>query len=117
MGLVTLADILEEIVGEITDEFDPEEEQPIRVIRGQQVIEVTGRARVDEANAALGDDLIPEGHDYDTVGGFVFSHLGQIPKAGETFQTGGIEYRIIQVLGRRIARLRLTVLASHPSDG
>ena len=46
---------------------------------------------------ADGRNDIPEGEDYDTVGGFVFSHLGQIPQAGESFQTGGLEYRILQV--------------------
>jgi putative hemolysin len=115
-GLITIEDILEEIVGEITDEFDPDEELPIRVIEGQQVIEVSGKTRVDEANFALGEVLIPPGEGYDTVGGFVFDHLGQIPEIGQTFQTGGVEYRILDVAERRVRKLRLTVLTPQPSD-
>ncbi len=115
-GLITIEDILEEIVGEITDEFDPDEELPVRSIHDNRILEVSGKARVDEANATLGDELIPSGEDYDTVGGFVFAHLGQIPAAGETFQTGGLEYRILQVDNRRVSMVRLTVLEPHASD-
>ena len=115
-GLITIEDVLEEIVGDIADEFDPEEELPIEVIEDRRVIEVSGKTRVEEANDALHEDLVPEGEDYDTVGGFVFHHLGQIPEAGETLRTGGLEYKILQVEGRRIRRLRLTLLEPQPSD-
>jgi putative hemolysin len=115
-GLITIEDVLEEIVGEIEDEFDPEEEAPITVIEDNQVIEVSGKTRVEEANEALGSDLVPERKDYDTVGGFVFAHLGQIPESDERFQVGGLEYRILAVDNRRISRVRLTVLSAQPSD-
>jgi magnesium and cobalt exporter, CNNM family len=115
-GLITIEDILEEIVGEIEDEFDPEEEAPITVIQRDQVIEVSGKTRVEEANDAIGADLVPEGEDYDTVAGFVFAHLGQIPEIGTTFQVAGLEFRILGVDNRRISRVRLTVLTTQPSD-
>lgn len=116
-GLITIEDVLEEIVGEITDEFDPDEEDPIKTIEGHKIIEVAGRARVEEVNSALCGELVPTGEDYDTIAGFVFAHLGQIPQSGETFQAGDVEYRILSVSNRRIARVRLTVLAPQPTDG
>lgn len=115
-GLITIEDILEEIVGEITDEFDPDEELPVRSIRGNRILEVSGKARIEDVNTTLGGNLVPEGEDYDTLGGFVFSHLGQIPQAGESFQAGGLEYRILQVDNRRVSKVRLTLLETHPSD-
>jgi CBS domain containing-hemolysin-like protein len=115
-GLITIEDILEEIVGDISDEYDPEEEAAIKVLEDRRVIEVSGRTRVEEANDALQDEPIPEGGDYDTVGGFVFAHLGRIPEVGAAFESGGIEYRVLSTNGRRIGRLRLTRLMPQPSD-
>ena len=115
-GLITIEDVLEEIVGEITDEFDPEEEKPIKNINDGRAIEVSGKTRVEEANNALPAELVPQGHDYDTVGGFVFSHLGRIPEVGETFQSAGLEYTILSVDNRRIDRVRLTLLTALPAD-
>ena len=116
-GLITIEDVLEEIVGEITDEFDPEEEEPIKSIISSKVIEVSGKTRVEEANSALAAELVPQGEDYDTVGGYVFSHLGRIPESGETFQSAGLEYAILSVNNRRIGRVRLTLLTPLPADG
>ena len=115
-GLITIEDILEEIVGEIADEFDPEEEVLVHRVRGNHVLEVSGKARIEDVNATLGALRIPDGEDYDTIGGFVFSHLGQIPSAGETFQIHGLEYRILQVDKRRVHKVRLTLLQPHPSE-
>lgn len=115
-GLITIEDILEEIVGEIADEFDPDEELLVRSIRGNRILEVAGKTRVEEANATLNGARIPDGEDYDTVGGFVFAHLGQIPNSGDCFQTGGLEYRILDVDNHRVNKIRLTVLEPHPTD-
>jgi CBS domain containing-hemolysin-like protein len=81
-GLVTLEDILEELVGPIADEYEKTPPASIRQI-DENTIEVDARTYVDDLNDACALDL-PEDEDYDTVGGFVFSRLGYIPKAGET---------------------------------
>jgi magnesium and cobalt transporter len=112
-GLVSIEDVLEEIVGEIEDEYDPEGEQPVKVVEEGAVIEVSGRTRVDEANEHLGDRL-PEGEDYDTVAGWVFTTLDRIPRVGETVEIGGIGIRILEADDRRIARMRLTVQVAAP---
>ncbi|MDA0935072.1 MAG: hemolysin family protein [Planctomycetota bacterium] len=110
-GLVSIEDVLEEIVGEIEDEYDPTGEQPIKVVEVGSVIEVSGRTRIDEANEHLGDRL-PEGDEYDTVAGWVFTSLDRIPKVDETLTLGEVTIRILEADDRRIARMRLT--AEHP---
>ena len=81
-GLVSIEDILEEIVGEIVDEYEDAPPQPIRRLDdGAWVVEA--RVRIGEANGGLSIRL-PEGEDYETVGGLVLSRLGYIPKAGAT---------------------------------
>jgi magnesium and cobalt exporter, CNNM family len=114
-GLITIEDILEEIVGDISDEYDTDEEEPIKVIEDQRVIEVSGKARVEEANTML-EHRVPEGDDYDTVAGFVFNHLGRIPEVGTKFETDGIKYEVLRANGRRIGRLRLTLMQPQPQD-
>ncbi len=114
-GLITIEDILEEIVGDISDEYDPDEEEPIKVIENQQVIEVSGKARVEEANAML-RNRVPEGDDYDTVAGFVFNHLGRIPEVGTKFETAGVQYEVLSANSRRIGRLRLKLLQPLTQD-
>ena len=107
-GLISFEDVLEEIVGEIADEFEAEEEEPITATPDERVVEISGRARVDEVNKALGC-AIPENGEYDTVAGYVFTKLGKIPKVGDTMQLGGIEFEILAADDRRIARLRMTL--------
>ena len=114
-GLVSIEDVLEEIVGEISDEYDVDEETPIKIIEEGKVIEATGRARVDEVNECLDVD-IPEGEDYDTVAGYVFSSLDRIPKIDETVQVNGLEIRILRADDRRISRMRLRLLNPEPTD-
>ncbi|MHC4516036.1 MAG: transporter associated domain-containing protein, partial [Planctomycetota bacterium] len=114
-GLITIEDILEEIVGDISDEYDPDEEEPIKIIENQRIIEVSGKARVEEANAVLAD-RVPEGDDYDTVAGFVFNHLGRIPEVGTRFETDAVQYEVLRADGRRIDRLRLTLMQPQPQD-
>ena len=59
---------------------------------------------------------IPEGDDYDTVAGFVFNHLGRIPEVGTRFETEGVRYEVLRANGRRIGRLRLTLMQPQPQD-
>src|SRR5262245_51690896 len=81
-GLVTIEDVLEEIVGEIDDEYDPESVEEIELI-DDDTCEALGRTHIDEINEAMNLEL-PEDGDYDTIGGLVFSELGRVPQTGES---------------------------------
>lgn len=106
-GLVTLEDILEEIVGEITDEYDEEEEEDIQRI-SDNILEVDARVHVDELNELYRFDL-PEDGDFETIGGFVFNHLGRVPKSRESFSWRNLQITILNVGKRRINKLRIEV--------
>ena len=107
-GVITVEDILEEIVGEIREEHDLEDTTPIRRV-GKDTFSLDPRLRIEEANEELNIHL-PPSEDYDTVGGFVFSHLDRIPDSGEVFVYDGLEFLIEGVNSRRIERLRLRAL-------
>ncbi|MBI5865910.1 MAG: HlyC/CorC family transporter [Planctomycetes bacterium] len=107
-GLATIEDILEELVGEIDDEYDQPEAPSLRRI-DDDTLEVDARVSVSEVNTELGIEL-PEDGDYETIGGFVFSAIGKIPAAGEQFSHEQIEFRVIAAEPRRINRLRIHVL-------
>jgi CBS domain containing-hemolysin-like protein len=106
-GLVTIEDIIEEIVGDIADEYETPAPESIRRI-DEHTIEVDARVRIDEINEQLRTEL-PEGEDYDTVGGFVFSALGKIPETGEELSYQNVKFRVIDAEQRRINRLRVQV--------
>src|SRR3954451_10507914 len=97
-GVVTMEDLLEEIVGEITDEYDIEEPQLERLDDG--TLRVPGRTPIDEVNEELDAELPDE--EWDTVGGLVFSTLGHVPAEGECLTFGGYEFCAERVQGRRI---------------
>lgn len=104
-GLVTIEDVLEEIVGEIADEYDPDVVDEIKVI-DEQTLEALGKVHLDELNDRLGLNL-PDDGDYDTIGGFVFSQMGRIPTAGETIEWQGVRFEVLEASRRRIERLRI----------
>ena len=81
-GLVTLEDLLEEIVGEIRDEYDEDEEEPIREIQPGREYQVLGSAKLTDLNDALGTKL--ESEDYDSVGGYIIEQLDCLPREGES---------------------------------
>lgn len=103
-GMVTLEDLIEELVGEIRDEFDVEEPM-VEPLPGGGV-RVNARMPLDEVNDLLDLDL-PEG-DWDTVGGFFYSQLGRVPTEGETVHYAGHDLRAEKVHARRIGRVRIT---------
>ena len=105
-GLVTLEDLIEELVGEIVDEYDVEEPLVERIADGS--LRADARILIDELND-LGGLKLPEG-DYDTLGGLVFDVFGRVPSVGESCETNGYELRVERVQGRRVTRVR--VLAS-----
>jgi CBS domain containing-hemolysin-like protein len=107
-GLVTIEDILEEIVGEIADEYEAPEPEPIRRI-DENTIEIDARVHIDELNEEMKVEL-PEDEDYDTVGGFVCSELGKIPAAGEELQYQNLRIHVLDAEERKINRLRVQLI-------
>jgi CBS domain containing-hemolysin-like protein len=105
-GIVTLEDIIEELVGEITDEYEETPPKPIKRI-DRNTIEADARTYVDDLNDEF-DLNLPEDEDYDTIGGFVFSHLGYVPKTGESFDYDDLTFTITSAEARRIKRIRIT---------
>jgi putative hemolysin len=118
-GLVTIEDILEEIVGEIADEYDEAAPELIQAIE-ENIVEVDARVHIDELNDRLGLHL-PEDGDFDTVGGFVFSHLGRLPRIGEQFEYSNVRFTMIAVGKRRVDRIKLELEREtepqHHDDG
>jgi CBS domain containing-hemolysin-like protein len=104
-GIVTLEDILEEIVGEIRDEFDHEPPLVRKTGEGKYVIE--GRASLDDIGEMLGIELASE--DVDTLGGFLYDLVGRVPEEGEEFEYEEINFRIERLDGQRIAEVLLTL--------
>jgi putative hemolysin len=97
-GLVTMEDLLEEIVGEINDEYDLPEPEVERLPKGE--LRVPGRTPIDEVNELLDVDLPQE--EWDTVGGLVFNTLGHVPTEGECLHVDGLEFCAERIQGRRI---------------
>jgi putative hemolysin len=111
-GLVTLEDLIEELVGEIEDEYDMEEPPVEEFPNGD--VGVTARMAIDEVNELVGADL-PEG-DWDTVGGLVYSLLGHVPTEGEGVDCDGHRLIAERVQGRRIGRVRIAKAAAPTED-
>jgi putative hemolysin len=102
-GLVTVEDLLEEIVGEIRDEYDVESETVVD--EGNGVFVFSGKVNVDEVRDRLGVEIEREG--FETVGGFLLSHLGRMPYVGETFELNELAFEVLEVERRRITKLRV----------
>src|SRR5579884_1695306 len=117
-GLVTMEDLLEEIVGEIQDEYDLEE-KPIQLIDDRTAV-VNARTPIHEVNEAL--DLQLPSEDVDTIAGLVYTLFGRVPAQGEAVTVDGTELRVEKTLGQRITKVRITRLppaggSPHPSLG
>jgi putative hemolysin len=111
-GLVTIEDVLEEIVGEIQDEHDPDDEEPPElspVAPGQW--ELDGRYHIDDLNEEL-DLELPEDEDYDTIAGYVLAKMGRVPEVGEAFDEKGFRFEVLAAEPTHIARIGMTRIPS-----
>lgn len=110
-GLVTFEDIVEEIFGEIRDEYEPEEEgpAPVEIDPETHSAEIDARMDIDDANDELEPLAIelPSHDDYDTVGGFVIVTLGRIPEAGESFTHANLRVSVLEAEPTRVKRVRV----------
>jgi magnesium and cobalt transporter len=113
-GLITIEDVLEEIVGEIDDEYDAAEAGPIQQ-QEAGVYHLRALTRIEEFNEFFGTALDDE--NYDTIGGLVMYELGHLPRRGETVAVGGFEFRVLQADRRRIHSLEMTRRAPSAEDG
>ena len=106
-GLVTIEDLLDEIVCEIQDEFDEEEPMKVIVREGEAILD--GRADIDEMGELVDPALeLEDDEEYDTVGGFVYHRIGRVPVVGDTVAVDPFKITVIKVIGRRVGKVRVT---------
>lgn len=113
-GMVTLEDLLEEIVGEIRDEYDAAEEEPVVIVDSHEAL-VDARYSMSGLNDRL-QLGVEESEDYDSVGGFVYATLGEVPKTGESFDSDHVHWTVENVSGRRIVKVRLRSKTPWPEE-
>jgi putative hemolysin len=102
-GLITLEDIIEEVVGEIWDEYDKEEDT-IKIIDKDNYL-VLGKTPIDEINEAIGSEVITEETDFETIGGLVFKRAGSIPKEGYSFNINNFKFTVKEIHRKRIKKV------------
>ncbi len=113
-GLVTIEDLLEEIVGEIQDEYDREEPMYQKV--GENEFILDARINLDDFAELVGVEIADEGSD--TLGGFIYNQLGRVPAVGDTISYDGITITVLSLIGRRIGKVRvIRQEALAPADG
>jgi len=110
-GIVTLEDLLEEIVGDIEDEFDLPDESVERL--DERRIRIAGSFTIDDFNEEFGTALDDE--DFHTVGGYVFGHLGRAAEAGDEVRDNGLHFTVLETSGSRILRLEVEFLEAEPA--
>jgi CBS domain containing-hemolysin-like protein len=111
LGLVTMEDILEQLTGEIHDEFDVVE-RPLTLADGAVIFDAALNVRDLDAQYNI---TLPEDAAYATVGGFVLDQLGFIPKGGESFEYGSFRFTVVEMDGRRVARVKIQLLPQETS--
>ncbi|MDF1611450.1 hemolysin family protein [Stygiobacter electus] len=109
-GLISLEDILEEIVGEIRDEHDKEENEILKI--SENCYQVLGKLSIDELNELLNENFSSENDDYDTIGGFVFNHAGKIPEKDYSFTFKNYKFTVKEILNNRINKVQIEKVES-----
>lgn len=102
-GMVTLEDIVEEIVGEIRDEYDESEEMPFEQVNADEYV-FQGKVDLDIFNEIMGTEIATD--NADTIGGYIYGQIGDVPTGGESLQAGGVTLIVDEVVGRRINKVR-----------
>ncbi len=110
-GIVTLEDLLEEIVGDIEDEFDLPDESIERL--DERRVRISGSFTIDDFNEQFGTELDDE--DFHTVAGYVFGHLGRAAEAGDEIHDNGLHFTVLETSGSRILRLEVEFLETEPA--
>jgi CBS domain containing-hemolysin-like protein len=111
-GLVTVTDLIEEIVGELVDEFDVDGPEVEAI--GSSAMFADAGASIDIMNQTLGSSIVADG--FDTVGGLVFRELGKVPSPGDTVSVEGVKITVQSVIGRRIRRVKIERIELELSD-
>jgi len=111
-GLVTIEDVLEQIVGDIEDEYDYDEAEDNIVSDDRGAWRVKAQTEVDDFNQALGGNF--EDDEFDTVGGLVVHAFGRVPKRGETVEIAGFRFHVLRADSRRLHTLKVERLAQQP---
>ena len=112
-GLVTIQDLLEQIVGEIKDEHDTEQKLFVETKDGGFIVDA--KMSVSDLSDGTGIEL-PENTEYDSVGGFVVATLGKVPQQGDAFQSNGVAVTVLEVDDRRVHRVKLVPLSQEESS-
>jgi len=102
-GLISLEDVLEEIVGDIRDEHDKEEIEINKLNENSYM--VLGKVSIEELNDELANNFSSENDDYDTVGGFIFNQAGNIPQNGYSFSQNGFRFTVKEVNNKRVSKV------------
>ena len=103
-GMVTMEDILEELVGDIKDEYDAEEDEEIKKINDKEYV-IAGSVKLDDINEKLGTDI--ESNEFDSIGGIVISSISNVPEIGEEVDYGNYHLRVEKMENNRISKVRL----------
>lgn len=119
VGIVTVEDVVEQIVGDIGDEYDPpsaaSDGTAVRVVEAGRVLELPARTEVATVNEQLGTSL-PETGDWETVAGLVIARLNHIPTVGEAVVVDNVEFKVLQADDRRVHLLRATLLSPEVAE-
>lgn len=118
-GVVTLEDIIEEVFGEIHDEYEKAEDEPPRIeVRAEEgILECDARAEIHDVNDALEPlgAAIPEAEEYDTIAGYVLAAFGRIPETNESIQVGRTTITVLEATPMRVVRVRVQVRPDEPA--
>ena len=112
VGVVSQEDVIEEIVGDIEDEFDPARIQVVRDELGDYLVD--GRMDIDDVNDRFGVHLPNE--DFDTLGGFIYDQLARVPRVGDLVSTGELTLEVTTMDGKRVERVKLTLLSKDSEE-
>lgn len=109
-GLVTIEDLLEEIVGEIRGEFEPELEEPVKVLDSNTIV-ADGNADLDLLKEHV--NLTVENHDFDTIAGFILDQIGSVPSPEESFEFDGFRFTVLEADERRVRKVKIERLKTE----